>query len=43
MNPEWVDAVAQAIRVADGQHTMGTAALAEVAVAAVEPLDGMEP
>lgn len=33
MNP--VDVIANAIRVGDGQHTMGTGQLAEVAVATV--------
>lgn len=35
---DWVNAVAGAIRKADGNHTMGAAALAEVAVDALYPL-----
>jgi hypothetical protein len=35
---DWVNAVAAAIRKADGSHTMGAAALAEVAVDALYPL-----
>lgn len=35
---DWVDAVSNAIRKADGNHTMGAGALAEVAVDVLYPL-----
>jgi hypothetical protein len=35
-DPDLIQLVAQAIRIADGNHTMGTAALAEVAVATLD-------
>jgi hypothetical protein len=42
-SPDRIEAVAQAIRVADGSHTMGAGALGEVAVAAVDAYDREHP